>query len=126
MKCTIHKNLCRAKLLHVLPKRFASQVPSSLPEPITSVFFPAQVVTGRVAAKALSRVAADPTATLVFAAQEFTAEARDAASIAGAILLRTASDGVLWTDANLVEIRTMVATHRPLGEQPDSNDPKIA
>ncbi len=57
MNCTIHKDLSRAKLVHVLPEPFASQVPRTLAEPITSVFFPNKVVTGRIAAKALSRVA---------------------------------------------------------------------
>ena len=114
MKYTIHKDLSRTKLVHVLPEPFASQVPRTLAEPITSVFFPDRVVTGRVAAKALARVAGIPGSTLVLAAHDFTSEARDAASAVGAILLRTASDAVFWSDARLVEIRSMIATHRPL------------
>lgn len=121
MKCTIHKNLSRTKLVQVLPEPFASQVPRALAEPITSVFFPNEVVTGRITAKALSRVAAIPYSTLILAARDFTAEAREAASAAGAILLSTASDAILWSDDGLVEIRTMVATHRPLHAPPKTN-----
>ena len=121
MNCTIHKDLSRAKLVHVLPEPFASQVPRTLAEPITSVFFPHKVVTGRIAVKALSRVADLPCSTLVLAARDFTAEARSAASAAGAMLLRTASDAILWSDDRLVEIRTRLATHRPLHAAPKTN-----
>ncbi|MGB8170633.1 MAG: hypothetical protein WCF18_24225 [Chthoniobacteraceae bacterium] len=123
MKFTIHKDLSRTKLVHVLPEPFASQVPRTLAEPITSIFFPNKVVTGRVAAKALSRVAGIPCSTLVLAARDFTAEARKAASAAGAILLRTSSDAIFWSDDRLVEIRTMIATHRPLHAPTKTNEP---
>ena len=79
-------------------------------------------MTGRVAAKALARIADIPRSTLILAAHDFTAEAREAASAASAILLRTASDGIFWDDLGLIEIRSMSATHRPLHSPPKTRE----
>ena len=115
MKATFHRKASRKKLLHVLPAVFASRIPQTLPEPATAVVFRDDVVTGRVAQKALERVGSDFGSSLIFAGPDFTREACDLASANAIFLVAATQDGgYFWSDQSLAESNARLATHRPL------------
>ena len=80
VKTTIYKQLSREKLVRVLPEIFNVQVPGSIPQPTTAVVFRDQVVTSRIARKAIGRVGTDFGASVIFAALDFTREASELAA----------------------------------------------
>ena len=116
MKTTVHRKVSRQKLARLLPEKFDTQLPRRMSEPITAVVFRDEVVTGRVARKALERVGSDFGASLVFAARDFTREATDTLLSSGALVVPSNGSwgGYFWSDERLTEIRTSIATHRPL------------
>ncbi len=91
MKTTTYKKGARAKLAKILPETFDAQLPRSVPEPVTAVIFRDEVVTSRVARKAVERIGTDFGASLVFAARDFTREATELATAHGATVIT--SDG---------------------------------
>jgi len=107
----IHRKVSREKLLRCLPLRFADQLASGIPEPITAVVLPDQVVTGRKARKALDKVGPDFGGSLVFAARTFSVEALSIITSIGGFTLRTSSDANMWTDQTYEEIKTLIGTH---------------
>ena len=123
VKTTIYKQLSREKLVRVLPEIFTVQVPGSIPQPITAVVFRDRVVTSRIARKAIGRVGTDFGASVIFAALDFTREASElaAAHKISVITSNGSWGGYFWSDDRLVEIRTSIATHRPLQPQPISS-----
>jgi hypothetical protein len=122
VKTTIHRKVSRQKLARLLDDKFDAQLPRSMSEPITAVVFRDDVVTGRIADKALKRVGSDFGASLVFAARDFTREATETLLSSGALVVPSNGSwaGYFWSDERLTEIRTSIATHRPL----DSAAPK--
>lgn len=119
MKTTIHKKISREKLARVLQDVFNGQLPQSVAEPITVVIFRDNVVTGRVARKAVEKIGTDFGATLVFAARDFTREASEIAAMHGITNISSQSyGGYFWSDKALAEIRLRIATHKPLGDPP--------
>ena len=116
MKTTIYRNVSRQKLSRVLPEKFDAQLPRTIAEPITAVLFRDEVVTGRVARKALEKVSSESGASLVFAGRDFTREATDALLSSGALVVPANGSwgGYFWSDERLVAIRTSIATHRPV------------
>jgi hypothetical protein len=123
VKATFHRKVSREKLLHVLPAIFVSRIPQTLPEPATAVVFRDDVVTGRVAQKALERVGPDFGSSLVFAGPDFTQEACDLASASGIFLVAATQDGgYFWSDQSLADIHRDVGSHRPLRSSP----PKVS
>ena len=125
MKTTTHKKVSREKLARILPDVFNAQLPTGLPEPVTAVLFRDNVVTGRIARKAIERVGTDFGASLMFAARDFTREASELAAAHGIIVLTSNGSwgGYFWSDEALSDIRTAIATHRPLDAQPPA-EPK--
>ena len=121
MKATIHHKVSR-ELHQVLPEKFDAQISRSWPEPITAVVFRDQVVTGRIARKALARVGSDFGASLVFIARDFTREATGLAEASGALVLPAHSSwgSYFWSDAQLTESNTSMSTHRPRPYIPDA------
>jgi hypothetical protein len=122
VKATIHHKVTREKLHQVLPEKFDAQISQTWPEPITAVVFRDTVVTGRIARKALERVAGDFGASLVFIARDFTREATALAEGAGALVLPAHSSwgSYFWSDARLTESNTSMSTHRPRPYIPDA------
>ncbi|MEP6672206.1 MAG: hypothetical protein ABJF10_23790 [Chthoniobacter sp.] len=120
MKSTIYKKVSRAKLARILPEAFDAQLPRSITEPVTATVFRDEVVTGRIARKAVERIGTDFGASLVFAARDFTCEATDLATAHGAIVIPANGSwgGYFWSDERLADIRTSIATHRPLDAPP--------
>jgi hypothetical protein len=116
VKATIHSKVSRAKLARMLPAKFDAQVSRSMTEPITAVVFRDQVVTGRIARKALERVGSDFGASLVFIARDFTREATETAMDNGVLVIPAFSSwgSYFWSDAQLAESNTSMSTHRPL------------
>ncbi len=115
MKTTTYKKVSREKLARILPETFDAQLPRSIVEPVTAVVFRDEVVTGRVARKAVERIGADFGATLVFAARDFTREATDLATSNGIIVITSNGSwgGYFWSDERLADIHGAVSTHRP-------------
>jgi hypothetical protein len=119
VKATFHRRVSREKLLHVLPPVFVSRIPQALAEPTTAVVFRDDVVTGRVARKALERVGSDFGLSLIFAGPDFTQEACDLASASGIFLVTATQDGgYFWSDQSLADILRDVSSHRPLRSSP--------
>lgn len=116
MNTTTHHKLTRDALDRVLPEVFSEQLPRDVAEPITVVVFRERVVTGRLARKAIERAGTDFGASLVFAARDFTRDATELAAAHGIIVLTKNGTwgGYLWSDERLVDIRTSIATHRPM------------
>lgn len=116
MKTTIYRKVSREKLARVLSKKFAAQLSARMAEPITAVVFRDEVVTGRIARKALERVGSDFGASLVFIARDFTREATDTGMASGALVIPAYSSwgSYFWSDAQLAESNTSMSTHRPL------------
>ena len=100
---TIHRNKSREALLAVLAAEFGERLPPGLPEPITAVVVPGDVVNGRVARKAIERVGSDFGASLVFAARAFTLEARAIGEEAGTVFIST-MEATIYTDEDLLRI----------------------
>jgi hypothetical protein len=122
VKTTTYKKVSRDKLARILPETFDAQLPRSIAEPVTAVVFRDEVVTGRVARKALERLGTDFGASLVFTARDFTQEATELAASHGVVVITSNGSwgGYFWSDDSLVDIRTFIATHRPLHSQPTS------
>lgn len=100
---TIHRKKSREELIHVLAAEYAERLPPSLPEPITVVVVPGVVVNGRVARKAMERVGTDFGASLVFAAQAFTLEARAVCQDKISLFIST-MEAITYTDEDLLRI----------------------
>ncbi len=100
---TIHRKKTREELVHGLGAPYGGRLPANLPEPITVVVVPNDVVNGRVALKALERVGTDFGASLVFAARAFTLEARAAGKSAVTLFIST-MEAVIYTDEDLLRI----------------------
>jgi hypothetical protein len=120
VKTTTYKRVSRDKLGKLLPESFAAQLPQSITEPVTAVVFRDEVVTGRIARKALERIGTDFGASLVFAARDFTQEATEFAASHGIIVITSDGSwgGYFWSDATRASVRTALGTHRPLDVQP--------
>jgi hypothetical protein len=100
---TIHRKKSRDELIHVLGAQYGGRLPPNLPEPITVVVVPNDVVNGRVARKALERVGSDFGASLVFAARAFTVEARTAGKSVVTLFIST-MEAIIYTDEDLLRI----------------------
>jgi len=99
----IHRKKSREELLHVLGAEYGKRLPPSLPEPITAVVVPGEIVNGRLARKAIERVGSDFGASFVFAARGFTLEAREAGKANVSVFLST-MEAVIYTDEDLMRI----------------------
>src|SRR5688572_22827631 len=104
MSLTITKRVTNAKLSKILPRNlagFASNL--HLAEPITLVVFDDEVVISSLARKAIRKLPTDSRGSTLFAARDFTIEARQLIESHGAQIM--SQTNFCWSDERYETIR---------------------
>ena len=110
VKYTIYKDLSRERLIQTLPRRYVQALPPRVDEPATTVVFTVEVVTARIAGKAVLDLGRDRSGTFIFAAPAFSTDAQAVLRPFRPLLLTTRSEIVIWTDESYEAIKTRIGT----------------
>ncbi|WP_035614335.1 hypothetical protein [Haloferula sp. BvORR071] len=104
MSLTITKRVSNAKLAKMLPRSLAEFAASlHLPEPTTLVVFDDEVVSSGSTRKALRKLSAESGGSALFAARDFTIEARQLIESHGIQIMSQTNFG--WSDERYEMIR---------------------